>query len=56
MAEAPVLPADEKHGFAEGEYENDQYVRCPLGCDRVWNKAIDSFEAFYWHLEEVHDD
>lgn len=47
-----TLPVDEKLGFAEGEYENDRYIRCPLGCGKTWDKQVDSFQMFFFHMED----
>lgn len=49
------LSADPEHGFAEYQFENDTYIRCPLGCEGVWDKRVDDFRAFVIHMDE-HDD
>ena len=48
------LPEDKDHGLGRNQYENDRYIRCPYGCERIWDKAVSSFQEFYWHMEEVH--
>jgi len=50
-----MLSPDPEHGFEEGEWENDLYVRCPDGCVGIWMKGLDSFQTFFFHMEE-HDD
>ncbi len=44
------LPKDPEHGLAVNQVENETWIRCPFGCDRIWNKITDTYDSMVLHM------